>query len=79
MKNKYNIGDMFVDMADDGNAPPLISYIFNIEYNTDPAKTYYWLRYLEEGYRDTYWTFEEIEDFITNNGVQHIPVKKNKK
>jgi len=68
---KYNIGDIFIDRNFDTE---LRSHLYKID--EENGIKYYWLTYPEQvGYRDTYWTEEELDDMLNYN-VEHISVKK---
>lgn len=66
---KYNIGDIFIDRNFNTE---LRSSLYKID--EDNGVKHYWLTYTNKsGYRDTYWTEEELDDM---QNVEHIPVKQ---
>ena len=77
MKNKYNIGDMFVDPLNKSQdrKQELCSYIFKIEHFEDNKETYYWLRYMNSTKQDNYFEEKEIDCFI-EEGVEYLSVKE---
>lgn len=70
---KYRIGDLFIDTYNESDQ--VASYIYDIEYQPDSKITYYWMRYLNESFKDTYWDEIELDEMITN-GVKYYPVKE---
>lgn len=70
---KYRIGDLFIDAYNESDQ--VASYIYDIEYQPDSKITYYWMRYLNESFKDTYWDEIELDEMITN-GVKYYPVKE---
>ncbi len=67
---KYNIGDIFIDHNFDEE---IRCYLYKIEQ--EKGVIYYWLTYINKpGYRDTYWTEQELNEMQEQN-VEYIPVK----